>query len=585
MTGDDDEFGAVEPARGRRRRAAPPAPPETGGSAADAVPCPFQALGQRDGVYYLTSASGELRVLGVRDLTPNGILSLCDGDAGWLVQAYPKIGDHGRPTGEWAPRAAAAGIMRACAAAGLWSSEIAVRGVGVWPHGTGVLVHAGDAIWDGAEGWRRAGVRLGDVVYPAAPRIVRPADVPAGEAEARALWEHLRLWPVKTPGGRLLLYGWIMIGLLGAAPRWRPHVLISAGRGSGKTTLASLASAVHGPQGLYTNNFSEAGLRQAPSGQGRAIVLDEAEGAEPQVEQAIRFIRQLSDAGGAQMLRGSGDGTAKRSEAAAPVCLVAINAPALLPQDRSRITEIELGQLPEGDTDGAARAEAAIAWARRHSPALRARAVGGWGRFREALGLVRSLLIGRGADGRQADQLGALVAAGAMMWSDAALDGDSAELLVERVLPLLATMRAEDEEESDARQCLQHLLTSQVEHWDGGAKSTIGRLVQDALGPQADGRQRAALRTYGIRLEREALRVGGWEMAGPVVAVANGHRGLLALFDRSRWPQGGHRRALMRLPGAVATPPISFDGIKSRAIAIGPEWLPRGLDEDEAPPG
>src|SRR5690606_9669428 len=132
---------------------------------------------------------------------------------------------------------------------------------------------------------------------------------------------------------------------------------------------------VHGPQGLYTNNFSEAGLRQAPSGQGRAIVLDEAEGAEPQVEQAIRFIRQLSDAGGAQMLRGSGDGTAKRSEAAAPVCLVAINAPALLPQDRSRITEIELGQLPEGDTDGAARAEAAIAWARLHSPALRARAV------------------------------------------------------------------------------------------------------------------------------------------------------------------------------------------------------------------
>lgn len=585
MSIDDLEYGAISPASGKRRReAGPPRPPEEG-SPAEPVPCPFGALGQRDGVYFLTSASGELRTLGVRDLTPNGILSLCDGDTAWLKQAHPKLNEAGQPSGDWAPRAAAAGIMRACAAAGLWSSEIAVRGIGVWPHGGGVLVHAGDAIWDADAGWRPAGVRLGEVVYAAAPKVVRPADRPAGEDEARALWDHLRLWPVKTPGGRLLLYGWIMVGLLGAAPRWRPHVLITAQRGSGKTTLASLAAAVLGAQGMYTNNFSEAGLRQAPSGQGRAILLDEAEGAEPQVEQAIRFIRQLSDAGGAQMLRGSGDGAAKRTEAAAPVYLSAITGPALLPQDRSRITEIELSPLPEGDPDGARKAEAAIEWGRRLSPALRARAVAGWGRFREGLALIRSILIGRGADGRQADQLGTLVAAGAMMWSDAPLDSDSAEELVGRVLPLLATMRAADEEESDARECLNLLLTSQVEHWDGGAKSTIGRLVQDALGPQADGRQRAALRTYGIRIEREALKVGAWAMAGPVMVVANGHRGLLGLLDRSRWAQGGHRRALLRLPGAEATPPISFDGIKSRGIAIPSEWLPRGRDDDEAPPG
>ena len=108
---------------------------------------PVVALGQRNGQYYFIAASGELRVLGARDMTaPGHLLSLFDGDRQWLANAFPRKNSEGETTGDFVTKTAAAALMRRCAAAGLWNEDTPVRGVGVWAAGADVVAHVGDAL-------------------------------------------------------------------------------------------------------------------------------------------------------------------------------------------------------------------------------------------------------------------------------------------------------------------------------------------------------------------------------------------------------------------------------------------------------
>ncbi|BBK44138.1 hypothetical protein STVA_41580 [Allostella vacuolata] len=468
-----------------------------------------------------------------------------------------------------------------CAAAGLWDDDTPVRSLGVWRHGDQILVHCGDAVRIGDD-WHPAGRRIGPALYPSAPSIARPSLVPADEATARTLADHLRLWSTKQRAGRTLLYGWIAVGYLGAAPRWRPHFLVSGERGCGKSSLATLVDAALGPQSRMVNNYTEAGIRQALTNEGRGLVLDEAEGDTDRVQKLIELLRQMSGGEGVQGLRGTIGHGAQRFSLSGAVYLSAINAPMLEPQDRSRITEVEL-QPPGTDVGAADRVVQATLWAGERSAALRARAVAGWQRFVDNLGMLRSMLIERGCDGRQADQLGTLLAAGAMMHNDRPLDSDSASVIVDKVEPMIFRLRAEDEEDSDPRRCLAVLMTTQLDHWRGGNKSTVGRVLMDAL--KTEGTEaREALKTYGLLVKLDALR---WregerevEVPGPILVVANSHEALSRFFRDKAWRGGGWARALLRLPGAQPAPPLRFDGHRARGVII-----PAGLLPTPATPG
>src|SRR5690606_15797876 len=142
---------------------------------------------------------------------------------------------------------------------------------------------------------------------------------------------------------------------------------------------------------------------------------------------------------------------------------------------------------------------------------------------------------------------------------DLPLDSDSAGILVDKVEPMIFRLRAEDEEDSDPRRCLGTLMTTQIDHWRGGNKSTVGRLLMEGL--QSDGdMSRQALRTYGLRVELGGLRWrdGDQEVVvpGPVLVVANSHEALTRFFRERAWRGGGWTRALLRLPGARAAPPL-----------------------------
>lgn len=555
-----------------------------------AASCPVGALGQRDGRYFFVAASGEIRVLAAREMSPQGILSIFDGRPDWLVKNCPRLDRDGKPTGDWGARGAAGLLIRMCADAGLWDEETPVHGRGVWRDKAGrLLVHVGDRLYI-ERGQVRAGRRFEGAIYPAQPPLEAPDyRNPATATEARKAFELLGLWRFRAAGGRRLVFGWIAAALLGAAPRWRAHFLVHGAAGCGKSALLDFLRALGGDKIRYSNNFSEAGVRQMISGEARPLLLDEAEdkSRDSVMAKVVELIRQMSSGTGMAGVRGSAEGAARGFGAAAAVLIAGINPPMLLPQDRARITE---GELVPPDPENAERLPEALDFVGALAPRFFARAIAGWARFPDNLAVFRQALLETACDGRQADQWGTLLAGAETLLEDRVIDSDSAAALVDELAPLLRTLRDEQSEESDARQCLRAILTSHVDHWKGGARSTLGAMLIRGMETN-EIETRLALRTYGLRLELSAPEHP--DLAGitaPYLVVANGHEGLSALMRSTRWPSGAWSRALRRLDGALPTPrAVRFDGAQMRGTVIGAEHLPEptgGVDDggDDASP-
>src|SRR5262249_35874742 len=86
---------------------------------------------------------------------------------------------------------------------------------------------------------------------------------------------------------------------------WRPEVAITAPSGAGKSTLLkSLLAPLYGRLAMYTDQSSEAGIRQAIQNRSVAIILDEFEKSRerPKILQLFR-----STSRGAVIRRGTAD--------------------------------------------------------------------------------------------------------------------------------------------------------------------------------------------------------------------------------------------------------------------------------------
>jgi hypothetical protein len=545
-------------------------PPSDGGSV-DTDECPVTVLGRAAGVYYFIAASGELMEIAAREMTPRVINSVFDGRLRWLIDNFPAVDKAGDPTGGVNYNSAAAGLMRMAADRPIWDRETPIRGRGVWRSGDKVIVHCGDGVLVGRD-WQRPGLMMGAAVYPAYAAIRRPAERAATAADGARLLQAFGLWNYQRPVMGHLSLGWCSLAMLGAAPRWRAHFLATGDRGCGKSALMNLFGAALGPQSYALNDFTPASIQQTLNGQGRALLLDEAEddGSLGRVQQVIELLRKMSGGDGAVGARGSSGGQARSFVVNATTALGAINPPQLLPQDRSRILVCELGKIV--DTSNEAKVLSETLWAEQMSPRLRARMLRGWSRFGQALEFWRAELLQTFCDNRQADQIGCLLAAADIMLNDAPPDADSTRVLIEALTPVLVAMFHADSEQTDPQLCLNRLFSRQIEAWDKGSKETVGAVVEKALTNDFPETAEKALRRNGMRLEAHN---GEW-----VLLVAHIHNGMAEIFRASRWRDGGWNSALSRIERTFPWPkPEKFAGAQSRAIAIPMEYLP--LPEDK----
>ncbi len=533
---------------------------------------PVRPLGHNGGVYYYLSKAGEIRRLQDKDHKRLQILSLFDGDDDWLIEHCPAYDKEGsvRP-GVWSHDSAAKRLIRLAARQGLFDPNTPVRGPGVWRTDSGrLVVHTGDGLatldadaclglarGKAALDWQHAGQLIEGGLYAATSRCQRPAKTPAKSTSGAKVLDALRLWHYDNPLGADIILGFLGSALLGGAPSWRVHLLLSAQGGSGKTWLMNFLDAALGGMGAYANDSTEAGLRQALTGETRVLLIDEAEGDEGsqgKVEGVIRLLRLMSSGAGANVMRGSAGGRAQSFQVTGCAVMAAILPPPLKPQDRSRICVINVMRPPsdKSTAQAAEKAAAAIKAVRQIAPGLRTRAISGWPRFQDTFSLYRAGLVERGLSGRNADTLATILAGRDLLLQDAIPDSDSIDADLELFAPFMASAD-EAEDEGEGQQCLTHLLTSSFDRWHQGERATVGELIID--------RRNDLLSRVGIKLLPVDEGLG--------VLVANQHVGLARIFEGSKWSDGRWITALRYLEGAKPhTKPVKLSGACCRATMI-----------------
>lgn len=188
---------------------------------------PIRALGyDRGRYYYMAHRQRQVHEYSKSDHTSTGLLQLAP--LSYWEQAWASGGEMKRET--WT--AAVDALMRQCERAGIFDPAI-LRGRGCWEDEGRVVFNLGNrAIVDGVP------MPIDQVptryIYEAGPRLTGPADEPLPVDQARRVIEIAKRFNWEMPGSAALLAGWIVLAPVCGALRWRPHVWITGGTGTGK---------------------------------------------------------------------------------------------------------------------------------------------------------------------------------------------------------------------------------------------------------------------------------------------------------------------------------------------------------------
>jgi hypothetical protein len=572
--------------------------------------CPVVFLGFYDGRVVFAMPEGEIREEAAAQIGRLIKIDIFNGVEGQSFLQYWRDRKH-----KFQRDLATIWFIRQCREAGYWDRSRPQRGLGVWPGEDGdVILHRGHELWTYAPG----GVEIGSVAETMRERVdgpiyrlrpTRPApEKPTSLADGQWARAQLDLWRFEDIGadgltGADVLAGWLMCALLGAVAPFRPHMLMHALLGSGKTTLVffvhGLLSALAGD---VIDSFSPAGLKNDLAGMARPVIIDEAEasaaamGPGP-VEQAMELLRRMATGEGGVRKQGDVGGGTVTQTAVGAVLMAAVNPVKLNAADASRVAEVRLLPLssPMRTATGASSGMAsdgdlitAREKAKTLAPALLGRALAGAGRYLADVTALKAALLRGGHSPRASDLVAALAAGRRLLLADDVLDDAAADEEAKFWRGMLEQRESVDTVRNPGADCLAHLFS-----WPSGQHVqdrvvSLGELVEKWAkfrhGEVGD---------YVATLMHQGLRV--YERGGePWLVVANQHPVLERIFERTRWPNWRSTLAYLDALGPeYETRPtetsVRFGVTKSRGIAIPlAPWLERdrsgdrsGQDHDE----
>lgn len=203
-------------------------------------------------------------------------------------------------------------LMRDCHRAGIYDPS-KTRGRGAWMDNGRTVYHFGSVLWvDGI---------LMDVdeiksryVYPAAISLGEPHAEIMSDSDGKMLLDISKEFRWNKPASSAMLLGWLALAPVCGALGWRPHVWITGGAGSGKSTI--LSSYVHilmgGLNKFALGNSTEAGIRQTLKADALPVLIDESEQnndrEESRMQNIISLMRQSSSETGAVTYKGTASG-------------------------------------------------------------------------------------------------------------------------------------------------------------------------------------------------------------------------------------------------------------------------------------
>ncbi|HEX8400503.1 MAG TPA: hypothetical protein VF628_02240 [Allosphingosinicella sp.] len=575
--------------------------------------CPVQPLGFLKQKNYFLDWKGQLIDLGT-EFRKGEVMQLFGLKMKWLEHRWPQKKKIETKQGEeWIvigfdQKLAQEGLIMACACRGLFDPTGKARGRGAHRGDGGELaLHCGDAVLlSGRRGtrnnllkssWMKPGL-IGDYVYPTAPGLAHPADEPARSSVGAQVLKLLDSWNWKARGrvssaagevaiDAYLLLCWMVAATIGGALRNRPHIWVTGPSGAGKTTLQRLLRELMGDWGVFTEDATEAGVRQLLDQDTLAVMFDEIEPDEGNGEVHMKIVKlaRLAYSGGGSV-RGSQDHKAKQFVAKSCFLFSSIHHHELPAQDRNRIAVLNLSKFPP-QTPQLMLPAMLKDW----GAGLRRRIAEQWPRFDQTLALYQAEMLRQGYAGREQDTYGTLLACGDLILHDeappeaiqASLNGDPdrCAALVRNLARVLDSARAEAEDTTE--RALKYLASHRLPARGGDQQETIGRWIakafhnvinkNDVRGP------RDKLLTHGLRLVNLAPDHDRGNGQGGLVeaflpdtlylAVANKtNKGVAEIFAGSMWHGGVWTQSLALTPGAVVNKKSRFGGPAEGCVLV-----------------
>jgi hypothetical protein len=568
--------------------------------------CPVQPLGFLAQKFYFLDFAGQLIALG-SEFRKGELMALFGTRMGFLDGFWPQWKKIETKKGAppefekdgFSQKDAQQGLIMACSKRGLFDPTGKVRGRGAHKGDHGELVlHCGDAVLVGGRKGVKGRVKdaasfkpglVGAYVYPTLPALPRPADEAASKDVAGLILAALETWNWKRKEiAAHLLLCWIGAALLGGALRIRPHGWIVGPSGAGKTTLQAFLRELMGDWGVFTEDATEAGVRQLLNQDTLAVMFDEIEAEADNQDVVMRIVRLARLAySGASSLRGSSDHQAKQFTARSCFLFSSIHHHELPAQDRNRIAILQLSKFAK-DAAGLGPEQFLIPQeAKRWGDLLRRRLIEQWPRFEATLAVYQTEMHRQGYSGREQDTYGTLLACGDLLLYDTGPEMlAAAGRAYEKVRDLTAIVDvARSEAEDTSERCVKHLASHRLPARGAEPQDTVARWLQKLLVKIHNEDTAEHVKAVRDRLGAHGLRVvhlaadhlDGNGQGGLVdayltlnskrdvqpmwLAVANKtNKGMQEIFAGSHWPGGVWTQALSLIPGAFVNKKSRFAG-------------------------
>jgi hypothetical protein len=594
--------------------------------------CPVTALGVQGKELWLLEGLCQIYSLKPRELDKGQLMLMFGGEA-YLVKQWPETKvvpgtgkKHERPefyeTGDFNQNDVQKAIINACFAQGMFKPTGKVFGRGAHrgrDEQSEMVLHLGDRVLvSSAKDWRGAKAqvtvsehapgKMGKRIYPADDALPPPAMEPSSIEEAEELLTLIGRWQFADgAGARILLLGMIGQMFFCGVLDWRAHGWIKAATGAGKSTLLSLILAILGGRdtgwALYSNDATEAGIRQLLGGDTLPVILDEAEAADgPERQRAILNLIKKSSSEGGNIVRGGADHQASQFKAQSCfMCASVLHAP-MLGEDRNRIVIFDLLTLAKHAPPLELRPKLPH-WFQ-VGRKMHRRMLEQWPRFDDTWQIYKAEIAKHGFAARWQDTYGTLLACADLLLNDEApshanMANDNygrEKALVASILPMMALGMTESR--TDDERITLYLQNLIIPGANGAAAETIGQWLVRAMDwdPNSEGYDQPAtrevarkrLKTYGLRVvtlkdkidpatgrTTDKRTIGdepapdSWDTSYLAIAGAS-CRPLCDLFIQSKeWSNGGWMQSLSKIEGAEKSLKVRFTGKNpDNAIAI-----------------
>lgn len=249
---------------------------------------------------------------------------------------------------------AAHDLIRQSRAVGPFDSS-RVRGTGVWLDDGRIVVNTGHNLYVDSKETSLTGLKSWHIYVQTRNRLPGLHSNPLTAKEGRYITDACKGFKWKNEGDGFLLAGWLLVSRVAAALPVRPHIWITGGMGTGKSTLfeSILKRLLGSDKGyLYLQGAStEAGIRQNMKASSIPIIFDEFESHDKdsakRIDSVIELLRNSWSATSGKILKGSSSGVAVSYQLAFCACVSSIRPGLKNDADKSRFSVLELD--PHGD--------------------------------------------------------------------------------------------------------------------------------------------------------------------------------------------------------------------------------------------